>query len=126
MIRLTLIIAFSFCSGLLFANFNGYDPDFVPEDLKDPGQVYFELAEQYYEEENYTAAIKSYTQANEYLPKNLVICKKLALSHAALGQAGEAADFVEKYFLKEYKPAFLLDEGFKKVIDTPPFQKIMG
>ncbi len=127
MIRLTFIIVFFICPGLLYS-ISPLDSSLGDGEIKakEEGRIQFEKAEKYYEEEDYQAAIEHYLLANQYMPTNLVICKKLALSHAALGQAEEAAVFVQRYFLKEYKPVFLKDEGFKGVINSAPFQDIVN
>lgn len=124
MIRLVLITALFFCFG------NGHSKSSTPvlkEDktIREEGRIYFEQGELFFKEQNYSSAIESYLRADKLMPKNTVICQKLALSHAALGQADEAVVFIQKYFIKEYRPAFLEHEGFKAVITSPTFQDIV-
>ncbi len=124
MIRLALITALFICIGNIYSK---NPPPVLDKDettLKE-GRIHFEQAELLFKEQNYVSAIESYLKADVYMPKNTVICQKLALSHAALGQADEAAEFIQKYFIKEYKPAFLEHEGFKAVISSPSFQNIV-
>lgn len=124
MIRTLLIIALFFCVGN--TNSNHPLPDLAKEEtLRNDGQLHFEQAEMYFNQQNYSSAIEFYLKADQYMPRNVTICQKLALSHAALGQANDAAEFVQKYFNKEYRPAFLQHEGFKAVISSPPFQSIV-
>ena len=124
MIRTLLIIALFVCLGKAYSI---HPPVTISkkETVRDEGKMHFEQAEILFSQQNYSSAIESYLKADHFMPKNVVICQKLALSHAALGQADEAAVFVEKYFIKEYRPKFLEHEGFKAVISTPPFQNIL-
>ena len=125
MICLRHFTALLFCSGLLYSgNFLFAIGDGDTKDKKE-GQIYLDIAQKHFEDQNYIAAIESFKIADRHFPKDPVICQKIALSHAALGQAEEAAVFVQKYLIKEYKTAFLNDEGFKNVINSPPFQEII-
>ena len=124
MIRLVLIIALLFCIGNSYSKNSSlaFKDD---EPAREEGMIYFEQAELFFKEQNYPSAIESYLRADKFMPKNTVICQKLALSHAALGQADQAVVFIQRYFIKEYRPAFLEHEGFKAVISSPPFQNMV-
>lgn len=123
--RIRLITAILICFGLLCIPWITHASGDGDTEKKKKGEIYLEEAEKQFQNRDYSAAIMSFKRANEHLPANTEICKKLALSHAALGQAEEAAHFVQKYLIKEYRTAFLNDEGFKEVINSPPFQKII-
>ncbi|NAS11176.1 helix-turn-helix domain-containing protein [Poritiphilus flavus] len=53
------------------------------------------------------------------------IYRNMALSAASLGKASEAADHIERYFLKEFNTSFLYSEGFTTIQKAPEFKEVI-
>ena len=85
----------------------------------------YEMATEYYENKEYEKAIPLYTEVLEKTYKNnKEVTKKVALSYAALNKADKAAVFAESYLKIEYEPAFLSNELFAEVKNSPEFIQV--
>ena len=82
-------------------------------------------ADYYYNIQRYDKAIPLYKKNlnAEKTEKNRVL-KKLALSEAALEHPKQAVGFLNEYLLSEFKPSFLLHEGFDQIRTSEEFDAI--
>ncbi len=53
------------------------------------------------------------------------IYRNMALSAASVGNASEASDLIERYFLQEFNTKFLFSEGFNPIQKTPEFKEVI-
>ncbi|WP_299531445.1 AraC family transcriptional regulator [Ulvibacterium sp.] len=77
-------------------------------------------------ERNYVKAVKEFNILLAYPEvEQAPVFKKLAVSQAALGNNVEAAKYVEKYLLQDFKPGILSDSSFDNVRETEAFRAVV-
>ncbi|WP_422081287.1 helix-turn-helix domain-containing protein [Ulvibacterium sp.] len=83
-------------------------------------------ADSLFVERSYAKAVKEFNKLLAYPEiEQAPVLKKMAVSQAALGNNVEAAKYVEKYLLQDFKPAILSDTNFDNVRNTEAFKAIV-
>jgi len=82
-------------------------------------------ADYYYNIHRYEKAIPLYKKnlGLERITKTKIL-KKLALSEAAINHSTKSVDFLNEYLLLDFKPSFLLHEGFDSIRESEEFNQI--
>ncbi len=122
-----IVLFFILCCGYVyptppidFEDNTFYRNHFIPQQA-------LEEADVFYHEQNYRQALNSYqialTQASG---DSATIYRRMALSAAGMGNAMEAVEHIENYFLIDFKPNFLLSEGFTLIQSTPEFKETLA
>lgn len=84
-----------------------------------------EWADYYYNIHRYKQAIPLYRKNLDTIPaEKAKILKKLALSEAALDQPEEAITYVHEYLRLDFRPSFLMHEGFDTIRTTEQFKTV--
>lgn len=104
----------------------GYTVNIAMVNLVSP-QNSVTYADQQYLQQNYSNALEAYKSALQDPAVNAAyVYKKLALCEARLGKAVTAAKYAESYLVLDFKPAFLLNEGFTEIQNTAEFQEVVN
>ncbi len=83
-------------------------------------------ADSLFMERNYTVAIKEFNRLLTYPEiEQAPVLRKLAVSEAALGNNDEAAQYIEKYLLQDFKPIVLSDPSFDSIRNTEAFKGVV-
>lgn len=84
-----------------------------------------EWADYYYNIHRYKQAIPLYQRNLDTVPvEKARILKKLALSEAAMEDSSASVSYIHEYLQLEFKPSFLLHEGFDPIRITDEFQTV--
>jgi AraC-like DNA-binding protein len=84
-----------------------------------------EWADYYYNIHRYQQAIPLYKKNLDTIKDEKVkILKKLALSEAAIDHPSESVSYIHNYLQLEFKPSFLLHEGFDSIRNVEEFHEV--
>jgi AraC-like DNA-binding protein len=83
-------------------------------------------ADQLFHEQDYENALLSYKDALNSPPvDSAYVYKKMALCEGGLGNARGASLHAESYLMEDFKPVFLLNDGFSNVQNSSEFQQVV-
>jgi AraC-like DNA-binding protein len=83
-------------------------------------------ADSLFMERSYAKAVKEFNKLLTYPEiEQAPVFRKLAVSEAALGNNVEAAKYVEKYLLQDFKPVILSDTSFDNIRNTEAFRAVV-
>ncbi len=84
-----------------------------------------EWADYYYNIHRYRQAIPLYKKNLDTVKHEKArILKKLALSEAAMDNTSESVSYIHDYLQLEFKPSFLLHEGFDSIRSAEEFNEV--
>ena len=99
------------------------------EGFKNLGFIFqdsLEWADYYYNIHRYKQAIPLYKKNLDTVQEEKArILKKLALSEAAMEHPSESVSYIHEYLQLEFKPSFLLHEGFDSIRATTEFNEVL-